>query len=131
MPQKVENYKLGTDGTLLYKNTIYIPNFQNLKHMIFHEMHNVRYAGHPGYQKTLVVFKSHYFWLGMKKYIVEYITRCMEFHKVKAKHRHPTGLLQSLPIPEWKWEVLTMDFITRFPRIGKQHIQSWWWWTSL
>jgi hypothetical protein len=45
----------------------------------------------------------------------------MEFQKVKAQHRHPAGLLQPLPIPEWKWEVLTMDFITRFPRIGKQH----------
>jgi hypothetical protein len=41
--------------------------------------------------------------------------------KVKAEHRHPTGLMQPLPIPEWKWEVVTMDFITGFPRIGKQH----------
>jgi hypothetical protein len=41
----------------------------------------------------------------------------MECQKVKAEHRHPTGLLQPLPIPEWKWEVVTMDFITRFPRI--------------
>jgi hypothetical protein len=57
----------------------------------------------------------------MKKEIVEYITRCMEFQKVKAEHRHPVGLLQPLPIPEWKWEVVTMDFITGFPRIGKQH----------
>jgi hypothetical protein len=89
--------------------------------MTLHEMHNVPYAGHPGYQKTVAVVKSHYFCPGMKKEIVEYIARCMECQKVKAEHRHPTGLLQSLPIPEWKWEVVTMDFITRLPRTGKQH----------
>jgi hypothetical protein len=49
MPQRVENYKLETDGTLLYKNRIYVPNVQDLKCMILHEMHNVPYAGHPRY----------------------------------------------------------------------------------
>jgi hypothetical protein len=81
--------------------------------VILHEMHNVPYAGHPGYQKIVAVFKSHYFWPGMKKDIAEYIARCIECQKVKVDHRHPTGLLQPLPIPEWKWEVVTMDFITR------------------
>jgi hypothetical protein len=84
-------------------------------------MHNVPYVGHPGYQKIVVVVKSHYFWPGMKKDIVEYIARCMECQKVKFEHRHPAGLLQPLPIPEWKWEVVTMDFITRLPEISKQH----------
>jgi hypothetical protein len=40
---------------------------------------------------------------------------------VKTKYKHPAGLLQSLPIPKWKWEVVRVDFITKFPRIGKQH----------
>jgi hypothetical protein len=57
----------------------------------------------------------------MKKYIVEYIAICMEYQKVKAKHKHPAGLLQPLPILEWKWEVVTMDFITGLPRTGKHH----------
>jgi hypothetical protein len=89
MPQKVENYKLETDGTLLYKNIIYVPNVQDLKLMILNEMHNVPYVGHPGYQKTVAAVKSHYFWPGMKKEIVEYIARCMECQKVKAEHRTP------------------------------------------
>jgi hypothetical protein len=57
----------------------------------------------------------------MKKDVVDYIARCMECQKVKAKHRHPTGLLQSFPIPKNKWEVITMDFITRLPRTNKKH----------
>jgi hypothetical protein len=121
MPKEMEIYKLETDGILLYKNIIFVPNVQCLKHMILQEMHNVPYAGHPGYQKIVAAVKIHYFWLGMKREIVEYIARCMECQKVKAEHRHPTRLLQPLPIPEWKWEVVTMDFITGFPRTTKLH----------
>jgi hypothetical protein len=78
MPQKMENYKLETDGTLLYKNRIFVPNVQCLKQIIFQEMHNVPYIGHPGYQTLVTIVKSHYFWLGMKREIAEYITKCMD-----------------------------------------------------
>jgi hypothetical protein len=61
LPQKVENYKLGTDGILLYKNRIYVCNVQDLSLMILHEMHSVSYAGHPGYLKTVAAVKSHYY----------------------------------------------------------------------
>jgi hypothetical protein len=57
----------------------------------------------------------------MKKEISEYIAKCLECQKVKDGHRNPPGLLQPFPIPEWKWEVVTIDFITKFPRIRKQH----------
>jgi hypothetical protein len=117
----VEDYKLEADGTLLYKNRIYVPNFPELRIMILKEMHNVPYVGHPGYQKIVAAVKSHYFWLGKKNKIAEYIARCMECQKVKAEHRHPVVFLQPLPIPEWKWEVMTMDFITGLPRTNKQH----------
>jgi hypothetical protein len=121
MPQKVENYKLETGETLMYKNKIYVPNVQDLKLMILNEIHNGPYAGHPGYQKIVAAVKSQHFWLGMKRVIVEYIVRCMECQKVKAEHRHLAGLLQPLPIPEWKWEVVTIDFIIGLSRIGNQH----------
>jgi hypothetical protein len=83
-------------------------------------MHNVPYVGHPQYHKTIAIVKSHYYCRGMRE-IYEYIVKCMECQKVKAEHRNPVGLLQPLPIPEWKWEVVTMDFITKFPRTRKQH----------
>jgi hypothetical protein len=57
----------------------------------------------------------------MKNDVADYITRCMECQKVKVEHRHPIGLLQPLPILENKWEVITMDFITRLPKTNKQH----------
>jgi hypothetical protein len=84
-------------------------------------MHNVPYAGHLGYQKTITTVKSQYYWPDMKKELADFIAKCLECQKVKVEHRHPVGLLQTLPIPEWKWEVVTMDFITKLPRTNKQH----------
>jgi hypothetical protein len=77
-PQTKEIYTLRTDGLLLHKNRVYVPNVRELKLTILKVMHNVTYAGHPGYQKTVAAVKSHYFWPGLKKEIAEYIARCME-----------------------------------------------------
>ena len=72
------------------------------------EMHNVPYAGYPGYQKTITTVRNQYFWPGMNKDVVDYITRCIQCKKEKVEHRHPIGLLQPLTIPEWKWGVVTI-----------------------
>ena len=53
--------------------------------------------------------------------MANYIDRCLECQKVKTKHRHPVGLLQPLPIMEWKWEFVTMYFITKLAKTVKQH----------
>jgi hypothetical protein len=105
----------------MYRGRIYVPNSNELKNLILREMHTARYVGHPGYHKTIAVVKSQYYWPGMKKEVVDFIARCLECQKVKAEHRHPPSLVQPLPIPEWKWEAVTMDFITKFPRTKKQH----------
>jgi hypothetical protein len=57
----------------------------------------------------------------MKKEVVDFIAKCFESQKVKAEHIHLAGLLQPIPIPEWKWEFVTMDFITKLPRTSKNH----------
>jgi hypothetical protein len=105
----------------MHTNRIYVPSFRELRNLVLKEMHDVPYAGNPGYQKTITAVRSQFFWPGMKKDAAYYITRCMECQKVKDEHRHPAGLLQPLPIPEKKWEVITMDFITGLPRTNKKH----------
>jgi hypothetical protein len=57
----------------------------------------------------------------MKDETIEYLARILECQQVKVEHQHPVGLLQPLPIPEWKWEVISMDFITILPRSSKQN----------
>jgi hypothetical protein len=119
--QKIEECKLDNDEILKYKGKIYVPNSHELKNMILREMHNVPYVGYPGYHKSIATVNSQYYWPSMKKEVTDFIAKFLECQKVKDKHRHPASLLQLLPIPEWKWEVVTMDFITKIPRTNKQH----------
>ena len=50
----------------------------------------------------------------MKRDVARYISKCAVCQQVKIEHQRLGGLLQSLPIPEWKWDHITMDFISGF-----------------
>jgi hypothetical protein len=105
----------------MHKNRVYVPGSRELRNLVLKEMHNVAYSRHLGYQKTIASVRSQFFWTRMKRYGVDYIVRCMEFQRVKFEHRHPAGLLQPLLILKKKWEVVTIDFITKLPKKAMQH----------
>ena len=95
---------------------MYIPNVSKIKLLILNEIHKNPYSEHPGYQKTITMLRKDYFWPDMKNELAEYIARCFECQQVKTEHQHPAGLLQPLPIPSWKWEIIILHFITGFSR---------------
>ncbi|GJW88374.1 putative nucleotidyltransferase, ribonuclease H [Tanacetum coccineum] len=66
-----------------------------------------------------------YWWSGMKKEIAIYVSKCLTYAKVKAGHQRPSGLLQQLEIPEWKWEKIAMDFISKLTRSSNGHDAIW------
>ena len=61
----------------------------------------------------------------MKREIARYVAECDVCQKVKADHLKPTGTLQLLPIPTWKWEDIHMDFIVGLPRTLKRNDSIW------
>ncbi|GKF07195.1 reverse transcriptase domain-containing protein [Tanacetum coccineum] len=66
-----------------------------------------------------------YWWLGMKKDIALYVSKCLTCSKIKAEHQRPSGLLQQPEILEWKWERIAMDFVTKLPRTSSGHDAIW------
>ncbi|GJZ16047.1 hypothetical protein Tco_0551724 [Tanacetum coccineum] len=62
---------------------------------------------------------------GMKRDIAIYVSKCLTCAKVKAEHQRPSGLLQQPKIPEWKWDKITIDLITKFPRSRSGHDVIW------
>ena len=61
----------------------------------------------------------------MKKYISKYVSKCLTCQLVKAEHQVASGLLNPLPIPQWKWDNITMDFVFDFPLTQKKHDSVW------
>ncbi|GKE49563.1 putative reverse transcriptase domain-containing protein [Tanacetum coccineum] len=57
--------------------------------------------------------KKLYWWPNMKADIATYVRKCLTCARVKAEHQRPSGLLVQPEIPEWKWDNITMDFITK------------------
>ncbi|KAG7594042.1 Zinc finger CCHC-type [Arabidopsis thaliana x Arabidopsis arenosa] len=68
---------------------------------------------------------KYYHWVGMKKDVARWVARCPTCQLVKAESQVPSGLVQSLPMPEWKWDHVTMDFVTGLPRSPAKHDAVW------
>jgi hypothetical protein len=93
-----------------------VPNIKELKDKILREAHESAYSIHSGGNKMYHDLEATYYWYGMKRDIAEYVSLCDTCQRVKVEHQRPTGLLQSLQVPEWKWEEIAMDFIVGLPR---------------
>nr|GEW64792.1 putative reverse transcriptase domain-containing protein [Tanacetum cinerariifolium] len=69
--------------------------------------------------------KSLYWWPNMKADIATYVSKCLTCVKVKAEHQKPSGLLQQPEILVWKWEMITMDFVSGLPRTPSGYDTIW------
>ena len=69
--------------------------------------------------------KQHYWWKGMKRDVTKYMSKGLTCQQVKAEYQVPTGLLNPLPIPQWKWDNITMDFVLGFPLTQLKHDYVW------
>ncbi|GJZ26779.1 putative reverse transcriptase domain-containing protein [Tanacetum coccineum] len=89
------------------------------------ESHKSKYSIHPGLDKIYHDLRKLYWWPNMKVDIATYVSKCLTCAKVKAEHQKLSGLLQQPEIPVWKWERITMDFITKLPRTPSGYDSIW------
>ncbi|GJU43666.1 putative reverse transcriptase domain-containing protein [Tanacetum coccineum] len=101
------------DGTLFLNDKSCLPCYGDLRTMIMHESHKSKYFIHPGSDKMYQDMKKLYWWPNMKADITTYVSKCLTCARVKAEHQRPSSLLVQPEIPQWKWDNITMDFITK------------------
>ena len=93
-----------------------VPNDSDLRDAVLYEAHRSKFSIHPGSTKMYMDLKRQYWWRGMKRDVTNFVAKCLICKQVKADHQRPGGELQPLPIPDWKWDHVTMDFVTGLPR---------------
>nr|GEU77660.1 putative reverse transcriptase domain-containing protein [Tanacetum cinerariifolium] len=113
------------DKMLCLKNRSWIPGFGNLRALIMHESHKSKYSIHPGSDKMYQDIKKLYWWPNMKAEIATYVSKCMTCAKVKVAYMKPSGLLVQPRIPQWKWENITMDLVTKLPKTKIRQDMIW------
>nr|GFA14015.1 putative reverse transcriptase domain-containing protein [Tanacetum cinerariifolium] len=69
--------------------------------------------------------KQLYWWPNMKADIATYVSKCPTCLRVEAEHQKPSGLLVQPEIPQWKWDNITMDFVTKLPRTSSGYDTIW------
>ncbi|GKE77669.1 putative reverse transcriptase domain-containing protein [Tanacetum coccineum] len=90
-----------------------------------HEPYKSKYSIHLGSDKMYQDMKKLYWWPNMKANIATYVSKCLTCAKVKAEHQRPSGLLVQPKIPEWKWDNITMDFVTKLPKSSQGYDTIW------
>nr|GFB35665.1 putative reverse transcriptase domain-containing protein [Tanacetum cinerariifolium] len=105
-----------TDGTLCLNKRSWIPCPGNLRELIMHESHKSKYSIHLGSYKIYQDLKKLYWWPNMKAEIATYVSKCLICAKVKAECQKPSGLLVQLVILVWKWDNITIYFVTKLPK---------------
>ncbi|KAA0064005.1 pol protein [Cucumis melo var. makuwa] len=114
--RQTTEFSLSSDGGLLFEGRLCVPSDGVIKTELLSEAHSSPFSMHPGSTKMYQDLKRVYWWRNMKREVAEFVSKCLVCQQVKAPRQKPAGLLQPLSIPEWKWENVSMDFITGLPR---------------
>jgi hypothetical protein len=122
---KANCFKKDDQGIVWFNNRIVVPKNDEVRQQILDEAHLSRYSIHPRSTKMYQDLKQHYWWTKMKIEIARYVVKCDTCRRVKAIHMKTAGPLQSLPIPTWKREDISMDFIVGLPRMTKGFDSIW------
>jgi hypothetical protein len=122
---KYKCFRTDPQGVLWFNKSLVVPKDHQLRKQILDEAHLSKFSIHPGSTKMYQDLRQHFWWTRMKREIAKYVSECDTCQRVKASHLKASGTLQPLPIPSWKWEDISMDFIVGLPNTSQKHDSIW------
>jgi hypothetical protein len=123
--EKYKCFQVDHKGILWFKGRIVVPKDHQHCKQILDEAHLSKFSMHLGSTKMYQDLRQNFWWTRMKREIAKYISECDICQRVKASHLKIAGSLQPLPIPSWKWEDISMDFIVGLPNTSQRHDSIW------
>jgi transposase InsO family protein len=117
-------FKPGADmGVLAFEHGLWwmtdkvvVPKDAVLRQRAIREHHDVPWAGHRGVTKTLELVSRLFWWPGMRADVERYVKTCDLCQRNKVSTQAKPGLLQPLPVPEHRWQSVTVDLTVGLPR---------------
>nr|GFB43800.1 retrotransposon protein, putative, Ty3-gypsy subclass [Tanacetum cinerariifolium] len=122
---KQVEFRLDDDNVLWQGTRLCVPNDATLGEALLTEAHSSPFSIHTGSTKIYHDLKQHFWWSGMKRDVATFVSRCLICQQVKIEHQRAGGLLQPLDIPVWKWDEISMAFVTGLPRTQRRHDAIW------
>jgi len=122
---EAKDFALGNDGILRFQGRVCVMDDDEVKQLILEEGHKSRLSLHPSMTKMYQDLKETFWWKGMKKEVAQLVFACLTCKKAKVEHQRPSGILQPLEISVWKWNNISMDFVTHLPRTFRGHDTIW------
>jgi hypothetical protein len=109
------------DQLLYYRTDEYEPWWLVLPNIpyrqrVVHENHNLAISGHPGFIQTYSKMARLYYCPGMSWDIRKHVQECDECQRTKHSTQAPAGVLEPLPISNWPWKSIGMDFLRPLPK---------------
>ena len=99
------------DGLLLFQDRIVVPDLPAVKTQLIKECHDPIIRGHRAAAQTYLHLRQHFYWRKMHSDVQSYVSSCPSCQRNKYPTTAPQGLLNPLPIPDRKWDSVSMDFI--------------------
>nr|GEW01031.1 RNA-directed DNA polymerase [Tanacetum cinerariifolium] len=145
---KQVEFRLDDDNVLWQDTRLVVPNDATLREALLTEAHSSPFSVHPGSTKMYHNLKQYFWWSGMKRDVAKFVSKCLICQQyfwwsdmkrdvatfvarcsicqqVKIEHQRASGLLQQLDIPVWKWDEISMDFVTGLPQTQRRHDAIW------
>src|ERR1051325_2978072 len=108
-----------------FGDRVCVPDIAEIRKSILEEGHRSGLSIHPGATKMYGDLKKLFWWPGMKKVIAEFVYAYLICQKSKIEHQKSSGLMEPLFVLDWKWDGISMDFVSGLSRTAKNCDASW------
>nr|GFA15523.1 retrotransposon protein, putative, Ty3-gypsy subclass [Tanacetum cinerariifolium] len=122
---KQVEFRLDDDYVLWQDTRLVVPNDVSLREALLTKAPSSPFLVHPGSTKMYHDLKQYFWWIGMKRDVATFVSKRLICQQVKSEHQRASGLLQQLDIPVWKWDEISMDFVTGLPQTQRRDDAIW------
>ena len=122
---KAPGFLINKDRMLRFQNRVCIHAIEEIRRKILHVGNNTPHSVRPGVNNLYKDLKRTFWLINMKQEVTDYVVKCLTCQRVKVEHQRHVGLLQPLEIPEWKWDLVSIDFVVGLPPTQRKNNMIW------